>query len=209
MQKRIKSAIPIYLMGIVFAACAIFFPMHTYLHLVIIIGVAGLSYFLFGAIFRGKLVEVPMEVSFERSGDSEADKALSQGSQYVKRLSELGLGAAARGDDKIRGQIAHLQKISIQIFDFIQKNPGHTRKINTFMDYYYPTALKFLESNEDISIKTTRGSNMTETLDKISESLFKIEEAFEHQLDSLYSDKVLDITTDIAVLEGIMSRGGM
>ena len=209
MQKRIKSAIPIYLMGAVFAAYALIFPMHTFLHLIICTGVAGLSYFLFSAIFRGRVVEVAMEVTFERSGDGDADKVLAQGAEYVRRLSELGLGAAGRGDEKIRGQIAHLQEISIQIFDFIQKNPGHARKINTFMDYYYPTALKFLESYEDISIKTTRGSNMTETLGKISESLVKIEEAFEHQLDSLYSDKVLDITTDIAVLEGIMSRGGM
>jgi len=198
-------------MGVVFAAYALIFPMRTFAHLAIAVGIAGLSYFLFGLIFRGKLVEVALEVTFERSGDNEADRVLAAGAEYVKRLSELGLGAANKnaGDEKIRGQIAHLQEISIQIFDFIQKNPGHARKISTFMDYYYPTALKFLESYEDLSGKTTRGSNMNETLGKISDSLVKIEEAFEHQLDNLYSDKALDITTDIAVLDNIMKRGGM
>lgn len=206
MQKRIKSVVPIYLMGFLFLLYALIFPMWRFTDLFIGLGVAGLSYFLFGLVFRGQLVDLPREISFDKTGDGDADKMLALGASHVRRLSELGM---AIGDEKIRRQIAHLQELSIQIFDFISKNPGHGRKISTFMDYYYPTALKFLENYADLDGKAAKGGNIAATLAKISESLSKIEEAFEHQLDSLYSDKALDITTDIAVLDNIMKREGL
>jgi len=197
-------------MGVVFALYAIIFPMHRFLDLGLALAIAAAAYFLFNLVFKGQLVEVPKEISFERSGSAETNEMLAQGAAYVKRLSELGLSLRATvNDEKINRQIARLQEISIQIFDFVAKNPTHARKISTFMDYYYPTALKFLENYVDLSGKTTQGDNINTILDKIYESLDKIEEAFKHQLDNLYSDKVMDISTDIAVLDNIMKREGL
>ena len=53
------------------------------------------------------------------------------------------------------------------------------------------------------------GENITETMRKIREVLATIEEAFEKQLDSLFSDEALDISTDISVLETMMAREGL
>jgi len=125
---------------------------------------------------------------------------------YIRRLVEL---SGKIDDEKIWGQINHLIKCSRQIFDFVSANPNQRRKINTFMDYYYPTALKFLENYAELSSRSVKGENINSLLEKISASLISIETAFEHQVDSLYYDKVLDIKTDIAVLENIMERQGM
>ncbi|MDR2183297.1 MAG: 5-bromo-4-chloroindolyl phosphate hydrolysis family protein [Clostridiales bacterium] len=206
MTKRIKSVIPIYLMATAFALYCLLLPMHRITDLVIALAVAILIYRLAGLIFRGKIVELPREITFEKSGNDAADAMIAQGREYIRRLEELGKTIA---DPKIVGQIAHLQQISIQIFEFIQKNPGHVRKINTFMDYYYPTAIKLLDSYARFDTKSVRGENISEAMAKISDSLSKVEEAFAHQLDNLYSDKALDITTDIAVLENIMKSEGV
>ena len=206
MQKRIKSVIPIYLMGIAFLLYSLIFPLYRITDILIATGISILIYFLLNKVFPGKIIDVPKEVNFERSGDSGADAMLSQGRSYIKRLSELDVSI---NDEEISRQINNLIDISTQIFDFISKNPGHARKINTFMDYYYPTALKFLESYAEFDSKTIKSGNISASMQKISDSLSKIEEAFEHQLDNLYSDKALDITTDIAVLESIMAREGM
>jgi len=193
-------------MGIAFLAYSLIFPMYRITDIAIALGISILLYFPLNKVFPGKMTEVPKEVTFERSGDSAADAMLSQGRGYIKRLSELDMSI---GNSEISRQISRLIDVSTQIFDFISKNPGHARKINTFMDYYYPTALKFLESYAEFDSKTVRGGNISASMQKISESLSKIEEAFEHQLDNLYSDKALDITTDITVLENIMRREGM
>lgn len=206
MTKRIKSVVPIYFMTVVFLLYCLFLPMYRLTDIIIALGVSILSYFISGLIFRGKVVEVPLEVTFEKSGENAADAMIAQGSRYIRRLDELGKTIA---NPVIVKQIANLQEISIQIFEFIQKNPGHARKINTFMDYYYPTAIKFLENYDRLSSKSVRGENINEAISKISDSLSKIESAFAHQLDSLYSDKALDIATDIAVLDNIMKSEGV
>jgi hypothetical protein len=193
-------------MATAFALYCLLLPMHRITDLVIALAVAILIYRLAGLIFRGKIVELPREITFEKSGNDAADAMIAQGREYIRRLEELGKTIA---DPKIVGQIAHLQQISIQIFEFIQKNPGHVRKINTFMDYYYPTAIKLLDSYARFDTKSVRGENISEAMAKISDSLSKVEEAFAHQLDNLYSDKALDITTDIAVLENIMKSEGV
>jgi len=180
--------------------------MHRIVDVVLALAVAIGTYFVAGLIFRGQIVEVPREISFEKSGNAAADAMIAQGRGYIKRLDELGQTIADVG---IVNQIAHLQEISIQIFEFIQRNPGHARKLNTFMDYYYPTAIKLLDSYARFDTKSVRGENINDAMAKISDSLGKIQEAFVHQLDSLYSDKVLDITTDIAVLENIMKSEGV
>jgi len=193
-------------MAVVFALYCLLLSMHRIIDLILALIVAVLVYLASGLIFRGKVVELPREVSFDKTGNAAADAMIAQGRGYIKQLDELEKSIA---DPKIISQIAHLQEISIQIFEFIQRSPGHARKINTFMDYYYPTAIKFLENYARFDAKSVRGENINDAMAKISDSLGKIEEAFAHQLDSLYSDKALDITTDISVLENIMKSEGM
>jgi len=180
--------------------------MYRITDLIIALSVSFLCYFAGGLVFRGRVVEIPREATFEKSGNAAGDALIAQGQGYIRRLDEL---AKTINDPKIVSQIAHLKDISIQIFEFIQRNPGHARKINTFMDYYYPTAIKFLDNYVRFDAKSIKGENINDAMAKINDSLSKIEEAFAHQLDSLYSDKVLDITTDIAVLENIMKSEGL
>ena len=206
MTKRVKSVIPIYMMAAVFSLYCLFLSMHRIIDVILALVVAILAYLAAGLVFRGKIVEVPREITFEKSGNAAADAMIAQGRGYIQRLAEL---EKTIGNITIVNQIAHLQEISIQIFEFIQRNPGHARKLNTFMDYYYPTAIKLLDSYARFDTKSVKGENINEAMGKISDSLSKIQEAFAHQLDSLYSDKALDITTDIAVLENIMKSEGV
>ena len=124
----------------------------------------------------------------------------------IKRLDELG---KAIQDEKIRRQILHLQEIGKQIFEYIAKQPGQVRKINTFMDYYFPTTINFLKNYADMANKTVKGEHIRASMEEIRNSMSCIEKAFEHQLDNLYSDQALDISADVAVLQGIMKKEGI
>lgn len=206
MQKRLKSPMPILLGALVFLIYALLISMTRIIDIGVAFGLAAASYFALGIVFPGKLIDLPQEESIGPSGDERADEIIRRGRAYIRRLGELDNLIA---DEGVSRQINHLIEISRQIFDFISRNPAHHRKINTFMEYYYPTALKFLESFSELSGRVVRGGNIAATLAKLSESLASIEIAFEHQLDNLYSDKALDIKTDIAVLDNIIEREGM
>ena len=192
MQKRVKTAIPIYGAGVLFLLCALIFPMYRFRDIITAIIVAIVGYFVLDKLFPGKIIEV--------SGDKNVDGLLAQGREYVERLESLKIE-----DLQINQQIGKLQSISRQIFEYVAKNPNQSRKINSFMNYYLPTSIKFLEQYEEFDAKETRGENIQTTMQNISDSLTKFEEAFTNQLDALYSEKALDIETDITVLEGIMN----
>lgn len=203
MKKRVKSVLPIYGMGLVFFLYAIILPMHRFTDLAIALALSILAYRLFNWQIPGTEVEV--EITYKPTGDRALDAYLQQGRAYIERLEEL---KSLIQDSEVSRRISRMQGISRQIFDHISKNPDQARKINTFMDYYYPTAIKFLDHYAEYDSKGIKGENILGTLEKIRSSLSQFEEAFAHQLDNLYSDKALDIETDIAVLEDIMKREG-
>ena len=142
----------------------------------------------------------------EKSGDATADGIIAEGNAHIKKLEELG---HIIQDVNIRRQITHLQSLGKQIFEHIAKNPEQVRKLNTFMDYYFPTTIKFLENYADMDRATVKGEHIRASMEEISKSMSCIEKAFEHQLDNLYSDQVLDISADVAVLQGIMRNEGI
>jgi len=142
----------------------------------------------------------------EKSGDARADEIVQQGNEYMKRMEELG---GVIRDTEIRRRLMQLQSLGKQIFEQLVKQPAQVRNLGTFMDYYLPTTLKFLESFVDMDDKTAKGEHIMASMDEIRRSMGCIVEAFEHQLDNMYSDKMLDIASDVAVLQGIMRRDGV
>ncbi|MCL2420269.1 MAG: 5-bromo-4-chloroindolyl phosphate hydrolysis family protein [Defluviitaleaceae bacterium] len=207
-QEHVKSVIPVYGLGGIFFVYAMIFPMYRVWDPVIAIGVAILGYLLLSKIFPGMMVEV--EAPYEATGDKELDQILTQGKACVKRLDQLNQSIQ---DEEVNGRIVQLEDISRQILDHIAKHPAKRHRINTFMDYYLPTVIKFLDhyaeyDNTSHSTKIT-GENLWGTQEKIRGSLAQFETAFAHQLDNLYSDKALDIEGDLAVLQSIMKQEGL
>ena len=77
------------------------------------------------------------------------------------------------------------------------------------MNYYLPTSLKLLESYSKLSATGSTQENVSSTLESIRSSMDMIARAFEKQLDHLYADEALDISTDIDVLEAMMKSEGL
>jgi len=210
MKKEQNYVLPIYVMGAVFFLYALIFPIFRLTDIIIAVALSILAYITSTALAKQqtkKRLEKELGSNIVlKSGIKEADGMLELGRDYILRLKALNQTIS---EPAINNKIKNLITISTQIFDFIIKNPSHIRKITTFMDYYYPLALKLLESYEQLSAKAVKGQNISETIAKISTSLLSIEDAFKHQLDNLYSDKAMDISTDIAVLKNIMSKEGI
>ena len=77
------------------------------------------------------------------------------------------------------------------------------------MSYYLPTTLKLLRAYDDMSRQGVQGENITGTMERVRGMMSTIVTAFERQLDSLFGDQALDISTDITVLDNMMAREGL
>ena len=82
-------------------------------------------------------------------------------------------------------------------------------QLQKFMDYYLPTALKLLNTYAQLSAQDVQGSNITEAKQSIERSMDLLITAFENQLDKLFASDALDVSTDIAALEGMLNLDGL
>ena len=76
------------------------------------------------------------------------------------------------------------------------------------MNYYLPTTIKLLNAYDSMANIGVEGENISTTKNGVEGIMDNIVKAFEKQLDSLYGDQAMDISTDIIVLENMMAREG-
>jgi predicted DNA-binding protein (UPF0278 family) len=114
-------------------------------------------------------------------------------------------------DQNMLAKIDEIEKVYYSIFNFLQKNPAekNINKTKEFMDYYVPTTIKLLENYHELSENALDSFDKLTVIGKINSAIDDIISAFKNYFNNLYSNKILDIETDIDVLKNIMQRDGL
>ena len=142
-----------------------------------------------------------------KQGDREIDQLIiDRQKNYLKKMQEADI---AIEDETVSEQIRKLEEISKKIFEFVAENPKKAPQIRKFMNYYLPTTLKLLSSYDKLEDTGITGTNISETMLSIERMMNTIVMAFEKQLDHLFADEAMDISTDITVLEGMLAQEGL
>ena len=113
------------------------------------------------------------------------------------------------GDPGISADIVRLEQVSARIFDEVRTHPEKLPQIRRFLDYYLPTTLKLLNAYDRMDSTGIAGDNITATKDKVSAMMDTIVHAFDRQLDALFGEEALDISTDITVMENLLAQEGL
>ena len=87
--------------------------------------------------------------------------------------------------------------------------PRKLPQIRRFLDYYLPTTLKILNAYDRMDAVGISGSNIDTTKGKVENMMDTIVQAFDKQLDALFGEEALDISTDITVMENLLAREGL
>lgn len=173
--------------------------------------VLSLGVFLFlRAVCRDEVVEEaipdPPKEAEKPTGNSELDRMIADGREAVSEMKRLDDAIA---DEKISKDIRRMESVCQGIFDQVRADPSKLPQIRQFMDYYLPTTLKLLNSYARMDSAGVNGENITKTKERVEGIMDTIVTAFEKQLDSLYGAEAMDISTDISVLETMLSREGL
>ena len=201
-----------YITGIFSLLYAFFLPLYQWYHFlafaIAVLAVFGLS----SLIFRGKWVleplpQKPQEPPVKKSsGNAEVDQVVQEGTDYLRRLRKADENIE---DEEISDAIVRMEEISFRIFAYVCDHPKKVGQIRKFMNYYLPTTLKLLESYDRMSRQDVEGENITQSMEEIERIMHTIVLAFEKQLDALFQDEAMDISTDITVLEGMLAQEGI
>ena len=205
-KKYVKSCLPIYIAAGAFALFGVVLPVYRLWALIVSLVAAAGAYLLSNKLVPQKVVEVPVEPEAVKTGDQNADGVIAQGQEAMKKLRQLNEGIK---DHLLTAQINRMEIACDSIFRAIADKPSRSGQVRRFMNYYLPTSLKLLESYQKLTAVSTGRQNVETTRVRIRESMGMIADAFEKQLDNLYEDDAMDITTDIEVMESMLKGEGL
>ncbi len=106
-------------------------------------------------------------------------------------------------------KVQRIEEITALILEAVGRDPAKERKIGAFMGYYLPTTLKILTAYEQFEEQGVRGENLQAAMRDIENILDHLVSGFERQLDLLFENDVLDISSDISVLESMLAKDGL
>ena len=130
-------------------------------------------------------------------------------SQYQRLLRQLHEAGAALADPVLRDKAARLETVAARIFALAEADQSKEEQLRKFISYYLPTALKLLHTYAQLDGQGVDGENITKTKQSIERSLNLLVTAFENQLDKLFQSDALDVSADIAALEGMLNLDGL
>ena len=202
---RIKSAAPIYCAAAVWVLIGLVCP-SMFLSIVPLIVTALISagvYFGASKLFPGKVVEVEEKVD---TGNADVDRQIVEGRERLNKLQQYN---DVLPDPVISQQLDRMKKAGDSILAELEKNPSHYTEVRRFMNYFLPTTEKLVSSYVQLNNMPARGENVKSAMTTVENSLGKIADAFEKQLDSLFRDQSFDMEADASVLETMLKGDGL
>ena len=128
---------------------------------------------------------------------------------YTSLLRQLRQVNDAIPDPVMTAKISRLEELSARIFALAKQDPDKKAQLQKFMDYYLPTALKLLNTYASLPAQDVQGENIADAKKNIERSMDLLVTAFENQLDKLFQSDALDVSADVAALEGMLNMDGL
>ncbi len=141
----------------------------------------------------------------EQSGNEHADEVITKGKEALEKIRAAN---DAIKDPTLTRKMYELEDKCTQIFRTVAEKPDQSFQIRKFMNYCLPTTLKMLESYRIMQDRGISESEMIRHRATLNRGLDMVVTACQKQLDNLYKDTMLDISTDIDVLEQMLKRDG-
>ncbi len=135
-----------------------------------------------------------------RQPPKEAEEGYSGILRSIRRANER------IADPVLSEKIDRLEDVTARIFRAVEADPKKQGRIDTFMNYYLPTTQKLLDSYAEFDAAGVEGENLRQAKLRIEQTMDSIVAGFEHQLDELYKTDVLDVDSDIRVMETMLRR---
>ncbi len=139
------------------------------------------------------------------TGDPAADELITKGISMIRTIQSEN---AAIPDAKLSAQMAQLCSKCEQILRTVSESPAKAPQVRKFMNYYLPTTLKILANYRTMQNRGVSVQEMHAARETTVRGMDMILTACQKQIDNLHRENMMDISTDIDVLEQMLRRDG-
>ena len=139
------------------------------------------------------------------TGDEAADAVIIKGQEMLKTIQTEN---AMIPDQTLSAQMDTLSEKCRQIFRTVYESPSKAPQVRKFMNYYLPTTLKMLANYRTMQQRGVSYQEMNQARDTAVRGMNMVLTACQKQIDNLHKENMLDISTDIDVMEQMLKRDG-
>lgn len=123
--------------------------------------------------------------------------------ETIDRIKELN---AQIKDEKTSEKISKIEDLTTKIFKVLEEKPEKKNILRTFLNYYLPTTLKLLDDYRRLESQGVTSPTVKKARNDIENILDTLLLAYEQQLDAMFEEDVLDISSEISALESMMAQ---
>ncbi len=133
-------------------------------------------------------------------------KAQSKEDAILREIRQIN---EAIPDESMSAKISRIEEITAKILAYQKSHPNRESQLRPFLNYYLPTTLKILRAYAQLEAQGVEGENITAATERIEGMMDQVVAGFEKQLDRLFQDDAMDITSDVQVLENMLKKDGL
>ena len=123
-------------------------------------------------------------------------------------LKELTAAIAQQSTEELENRAMEtMQKTTTAICEWLEAHPESLPKARRFAEYYIPTTLKLLHTYNDV--QGQQGENAETIRRDIAGILHTLNQAYSNLYDNLLSDVAMDVSSEIAALQGMLANDGL
>ena len=112
-------------------------------------------------------------------------------------------------DEVMSAKIDRIEEITSKILAYQKSHPERSSQLRSFLNYYLPTTLKILRAYAQLDAQGIEGENISAAKARIEGMMDQVVAGFEKQLDKLFQDQAMDISSDVQVLESMLKKDGL
>lgn len=112
-------------------------------------------------------------------------------------------------DEVMSAKIDRIEEITGKILAYQKTHPDRSGQLRSFLNYYLPTTLKILRAYVQLDAQGIEGENISAAKARIEGMMDQVVAGFEKQLDKLFQDDAMDISSDVQVLENMLKKDGL
>lgn len=103
-------------------------------------------------------------------------------------------------DEVVRDEVKKIIILLDKIYEEVLVNSGKISKIKKFFNFYIPSLEKVLEKYIRFKEKKLKGTEVDEYFKNVENFLKQVSESFDKIYNSLFTDEIFDVDTEIKVL---------
>ena len=150
-------------------------------------------------------LEEMLNSDFMKSGEPEAKEVY----EALEQLEKVRASTYLIQNKKVSKKATELIQVSREILNRVTKKPELIPSIRRFFNHHLPTTVKLVDDYIEMENQSTKGGNILGSMKKIEDALEMLKDALKKQLDSLFSHTMMDLETDVDVLENILRNDGL